>query len=253
MIQINKGEAPAALVGAGLTLTNADKAAFDANPASYMNGSNTFPINTAYKSVIVRETLLARQHNKCCYSEAKFVGDYPQVEHYRPKAGIELADGNWLYPGYYWLTYTWSNLFLSKARINVSYKRNFFPLVNEAIRNRTHHDGFIEENVIIDPGAEDPRDHINFHLEEPVGLTGKGHRTIQILGLRHADFEEGRRTKLGVLRGFKDAVDLAIASGIGANDPLVVGMLAVLRAATQPDAEFSSMAIDFLSGWPHLA
>jgi hypothetical protein len=251
MIRILKGAAPQELITQGAVRTAADRASFDAHTEDFLRGS--FALAKLYSLPVVRETLRTRQYNKCCYSEAKFVGDYNHVEHFRPKHGVELEDGTWLFPCYYWLAYDWSNLYLSKERINVSYKKNYFPLVDEVNRNRTHNDHNPEEPILIDPGTEDPRNHIIFHKDEPIGLTIRGHRSIELLGLRHADFAEARRTKIAILAAFKDAVDQAIALGTSTDDPLLAGLIAVLRAAIQPDAEFSSMAIDFLSGWPPLA
>ncbi len=251
MIRIFKGAAPPELVRQGALRAGVDRAAFDAHRAEFLAGN--FDLATIYRLPVVRDTLKAVQHNKCCFSEAKFVGDYNHVEHFRPKHGVELEDGTWLYPCYYWLAYEWSNLYLSKERINVSYKKNYFPLIDESNRNQTHSDNHLEETLLIDPGTEDPRDHIIFHNDEPKGLTHRGLRSIELLGLRHADFAEARRRKLAILAAFKDAVDQAIALGSSPDDLLLAGLIGVLRASILPDAEFSSMAIDFLSGWPHLA
>jgi hypothetical protein len=113
-------------------------------------------------------------------------------------------------------------------------------------------DGHVEEALIIDPGAEDPRDHIRFHEDEPVGITERGTFNVQFLGLRHPLFEEARRALLKKLREIKETVEKLLAKGMSIDDPVIFSLLASLRSAMRPDAEFSSMAIDFLSGWPHL-
>jgi len=253
MIRIYKGPAPPELLAIELARTQADKLAFEANRAGYLSGTQKFEITDDYKISVVKETLLSRQHNKCCYSEAKFSGDFPHVEHFRPKARVDIwGTQTRHYPGYYWLAYNWINLFLSKQLINVSYKKNFFPLADEALRNRCHLDTNLEVNLIIDPGAEDPRDHIRFHNDEPVGITERGRDNIRILGLRHSGFEESRREKLTKLQAMKELVDVSVAAGLDVNMPLIARTIAILRSSILPDAEFSSMAIDFLSGWPHL-
>jgi hypothetical protein len=254
MIWIDKGAAPEELVAAEAELTAADNAAFDANPAGYSAGVSKFKFSTAYKSEPVKEALKARQYNKCCFSEAKFVGDYPHVEHMRPKGRVDDEDANAkMYPGYYWLAYDWANLFLCKALINIAYKKNFFPLDDETQRNKSHHDTYMEIAKIIDPGLEDPRVHIRFHKDEPRGLTPKGNFNIRLLGLRHPDFEEARRAKFEILEGTRNMIDVAAASGEDLGQAQLAKLITTLRAAVRPDAEFSSMAIDFLQGWPHLA
>ena len=48
--------------------------------------------------------------------------------------------------------------------------------------------------AIVKPdGDQDPRDHITFHMEEPVGLTALGRKTIELLRLEE---HESRRTHL---------------------------------------------------------
>jgi uncharacterized protein (TIGR02646 family) len=253
MIKINKQEAPPDLIAIGLQLTNEMKANFDLYSAEYQNANKIFNFTSAYKSNVVKDALRKNQHNKCCFSEAKFVRDDAHVEHFRPKGRIDdWPKGDIHYPGYYWLAYEWSNLFLCKSTTNSSNKRNFFPLEEHSLRNRTHHDTGIEITLLIDPSVDEPRDHINFKGDEPVGLTKKGKTTIELLKLRSPDLEEARRTKLGHLIALKKAVDLLLLSGMDKGDPEIIDLLAPLRYAIRPEAEFSSMAVDFLSGWPHL-
>lgn len=255
MIKIDKGNSPAGLVTNGTALTNANIVLYNGNINGYSSGVSTFTFTAAYKSDEVKQALITCQNNKCCFSEAKFTGDYPDVEHFRPKGRVdEYYSDNRLYPGYYWLAYKWENLFLSKTRPNTSQKRNFFPLYTEGNRNRNHLGTNIEEPILIDPGLENPRDFIKFHNDEPVGVdhNGRGKFNIDFFDLRHSEFEEARRTKLGLLKGLKESVDLMISAGIDANNPVIVSNLSELRQAVLPQAEFSSMAIDLLSGWRHL-
>lgn len=253
MIRINKGPAPQELVDAARKLVEKQKSDFEGHEAEYLK-DKSFIITAAYKSPVVRKTLTERQFNKCCFSEAKFSGDNSHVEHFRPKAYVETTNPKGkLYPGYYWLAYEWSNLMLCKGIINCSYKRNFFPLIDEAKRNRTHKDNFVEESVLIDPSTEDPRNHIGFYKEEIRPRTERGRETIQLLGLREATLAESRYTHYHTLWVVKTGVDGAIKKGIPLTDPHLQEQIALLRSAIQPDAVFSSMAIDFLSGWPPLA
>ncbi len=253
MIQIRKGNILPKLAIEGPLQADTHKKEYDNYPAEYSSGKMKFKITDAYKTDEIKDELIKLQHNKCCFSEAKLLGDYGDVEHFRPKGRIdEYPAGKQFYPGYYWLAYDWSNLFLCKQIINVSFKRNYFPLLDESKRNHSHHDCNSEDPVIIDPCAEDPRNHIQFYLDEPIHITKKGEICIKLLGLRHSHFEEARRKYFQILQRIKDVVDIAVSKGVDINDPMLNGPLLTLREAIQPDAQFSSMAIDLLQGWPHL-
>jgi len=253
MIKINKGQAPVELIDAGLALTNDMKSSFDKYSAQYQNADIVFNFTSAYKSKAVKDALRRVQFIKCCFTEAKFVRDDAHVEHFRPKGRIdEWPNGDTIYPGYYWLAYEWSNLFLCKSTTNSSNKRNFFPLETHSKRNKSHHDTYVEVALLIDPSMDEPRDHITFKGDEPVALTTKGKTTIELLQLRNPDLEEARRTKMGYLSGLRSAIDLLLFSGMDLNDPQLTDLIGLLKYAVRPEAEFSSMAIDYLSGWPHL-
>ena len=253
MIRITKGPCPKHLKTRGKKLTIALKQKFTKNSANYLNGDSTFEFTSSYSTKTIVSALIACHHNKCCFSESKFYYYYPHVEHFRPKGKVdEWPTGTTSYPGYYWLAYDWSNLLLCAPVINSSFKRNFFPLAPGLIRNRSHHDKNIETPLLIDPSLEDPRNHIIFKGDEPIGITNRGKATINILCLKHPHFEEARREKLNLIKLLKEAVDQLIAKGTALDDPSIADMLHSLRSAILPDAEFSSMSIDFLSGWPHL-
>jgi len=246
MIQIVKSAAPV-----GLVRSNNKQLALLI--AKHVGGDRDFTFTAAYRSDGVKNKLKTEQFNKCCFSEAKFVGDDSHVEHFRPKGQIDEWRSGFSYkPGYYWLAYNWLNLFLCKSTINSSYKRNFFPLVDELQRNRSHSDTNIEIPLLVDPSLDNPRDHIRFIGDEPVGLTVQGKCTVELLYLRSPEFEEARRSRLRILKLFKEGVEKALKNGYTVHEPHVADAINELRAYVQPHSEFSSMAIDFLSGWPHL-
>lgn len=255
MIKIEKGPSPKNLTRTHARRSLAMKKAYDDSAFDYINNNESFKFGNAYNTTEVRDLLILKQFNKCCFSEAKFVGDYSDVEHFRPKGRIDDYITNvGMYPGYYWCAYDWNNLFLSKTRPNSSQKRNYFPLFNEANRNRSHNDTFTEEPKLIDPGKEDPREYINFHLDEPRSIDdiGRGQFNIDFFDLRHSEFEEARRTKLKLLRTTRQLIDKLLSIGVLIDDPEIADSIDTLRYAVSPEAEFSSMAIDFLKDWPHL-
>src|ERR1019366_2514040 len=142
MIRIHRSaKVPATLKKRGKQETALLCGQYDANHADYDSGSVRFPSanNKIYGSEDVKKSLKSCQHNKCCYSEAKFVRDYVPVEHFRPKSAIaQQGSSKKQYPGYYWLAYEWSNLLLCKPGIN-SNKKDYFPLLDAHTRANNHH------------------------------------------------------------------------------------------------------------------
>lgn len=251
MIRINKGIPTTRFKNRATKLVKLLNDEYDKNEADCIKGDHSLDIKSYYTKA--RDLLVTRQFNKCCFSEARFNGDYKHVEHFRPKGRVDDYYTNaQQYPGYYWLSYEWSNLYLCKGVINGTYKRNFFPLKKNSHRNKCHTDTHVEKTVLIDPATENPRKHIRFRNDEPYGITRRGKLNVAILGLRDPDFQAAREEHLAILDGLKEGVDAMLATGLPMTHPSVQKNLTLLRNSVKKDAEFSSMAIDFLSGWPHL-
>ncbi|MCC7467193.1 MAG: hypothetical protein IT261_13025 [Saprospiraceae bacterium] len=87
----------------------------------------------------VKYALIKVQYGKCCFCESEITAiSFGDVEHYRPKAALQLDDRLPLqYPGYYWLAYDFENLFYCCQICNQTYKRNYFPLEDEQFRVKT--------------------------------------------------------------------------------------------------------------------
>ncbi len=251
MIRIEKGDPPAALTQKERELVHELKRLYELNPSEYNSGIRKFEFTEAYKMDAVRAALLKCQHNKCCFSEALFTRDYSNVEHFRPKGRVDpYPKGKPYYPGYYWLAYSWENLFLCKAAINSSDKRNFFPLAEGSPRNRNHKDSHIEIHLLIDVNRENPRDFIRFRNDEIRGINKRGKFNIKFFGLRHHELVEARRSRFKLLKSIRDLIDMAIDSGADKDE--FEEQITVLRASMGPEEPFSSMAIDFLQDWRHI-
>lgn len=253
MIKINKGGCPPGLAEKGAELTKKLCDDFDLNKAAYQSGEKKFEFDSkVYGSREVREALWVAQHGKCCFSEAKFLLDYPPVEHFRPKGGfLPHKTASLAYPGYYWLAYEWGNLLLSKPVPNTSYKRTLFPLVDESKRNRNHHENHFEEAFLIHPGEEDPREHIRFEGSAIKGETERGWKTIKILGLDvRPDLQSKREEHLEILKRAYGTIQILLNPERPFNDPkvdeLFENLVNHLLKACEPKSEFSSMAIDFV-------
>ena len=241
---------PKILTTRGNKQTQTDCVAYDNSSADYRSGAKKFNLDTTiYGAKSVKNTLLRAQYNKCCYCESRFRHtSYGAVEHYRPKGTVKQALGQAEeYPGYYWLVYDWNNLLASCEVCNTSYKGNVFPLLDNRVRARSHHDSIeVERPLFINPAIENPQDHIYFRGASPEPLTEVGRATIHGLGLRRPDLEENRMQRLAELSRLRDFIDWAKDLADPNAQTLVKQAQAHLAAAIRPEAEYSAMARDFL-------
>jgi uncharacterized protein (TIGR02646 family) len=200
MIQLKKklaAVAPAILSNQGVTATQLLKTEFD-------GGAINFEFNSGiYGHSSVKEYLKKLQDDKCCFCEAKISHvSYGDVEHFRPKAGWAQDEEPLNQPGYYWLAYDWSNLFLSCQICNQRHKKNYFPLADNARRALSHKDNINNEKpLFINPALENPETHITFYDEIPKPVNGsiRGQLTIKHTGIDRETLNENRRGKLNPL------------------------------------------------------
>src|SRR3954466_3803379 len=203
MIRIRKKETtavPSVLLTKGKAARAALEQRFDAGENNFT--SKDFDNNT-YGHQELKASLIAAQDYKCCFCESK-IGHiaYGDVEHYRPKAGWVQDEEPINKPGYYWLAYDWDNLLLSCEKCNQRYKKNYFPLANNARALSHHNDIGAEEPLFIHPGKEDAEAFITFNEEVPVEVNRniRGAATIKRLGLDRELLNEQRREKLNLIR-----------------------------------------------------
>lgn len=138
---------------------------------------------TGYGDDGVKNEIFRAQHGKCAYCEKR--EEQPKwrdAEHYRPKSY------------YWWLAWTWENLVFACIECNREYKKDQFPLVDEATRLSPEvAPPGNESPLLIDPYApgSDPRIEIVFRRERvqgrerwtPYGVTNRGIETVRICGL----------------------------------------------------------------------
>ncbi|MGH7025564.1 MAG: hypothetical protein ACREEB_18510 [Caulobacteraceae bacterium] len=249
MIRVVKPAAPAVLAK-GVALTAAHEAAYDLTPGPYQSGDKTFSFKkSVYGPEIVKATLKAAQHHKCCFCEARFAANYAgDVEHYRPKGAVKQTNGK-LRPGYYWLAYVWTNLYYACADCNQYRKIDQFPLSVEAARARNHHDPIAAEApLILDPGGpDDPRKHIVFKGDVPFWTSPEGEATVRILKLDRIELNQARRSHLESLGLLSDAASALEALGDPAAGQLIQRIRSKLAAAVKPDAVYSAAAQDYFA------
>ena len=255
MIRVTKPPRPPAALRAGADRTREDCDAYDANAAAYSGGMRRFDFDRAiYGHETVRTALRKAQHRKCCYCEGRFDAfAAADVEHYRPKGAVRQdRESQTLRPGYYWLAYSWDNLYWCCQVCNRSGKKDLFPLVDPVARARSHRDDVARESpLLLDPGGtDDPRAHVRFRLEYAVDQTDAGRRTIDVLDLNRPPLIEERRRclrRLRELQGLQDVVQRLDTDGL---KPEVIELRERARRelarAPSHSAIFSAMAADFL-------
>lgn len=194
--------------------------------------------NTLYGGAEVKDKLKHLQNDKCCFCEATVSHvAHGDVEHYRPKAGWVQKDKDKLTkPGYYWLAYDFSNLYLSCQICNQKFKRNYFPLADAAKRAKTHTDKLTgEKSLIIDPGKENPAKYLTFNKEMIAAINdnAKGTETIKRTGLNRKEILKARFEYLGILQTLAD-----IARN---NFPQAANARKKMKELAKPDKLYSLM------------
>src|SRR5947207_120084 len=114
MIRIAKPTAPEVLLTRGISAT-------DALCTAHERGNELPEFNASiYAHETVKDALRHAQLEKCAFCESLITHISPgDVEHFRPKAGYRQHESDELRrPGYYWLAYTWANLFLACSICN---------------------------------------------------------------------------------------------------------------------------------------
>jgi len=142
---------------------------------------------------------------KCAFCEAPVSNHYGDVEHYRPKAGVQDRNRKWVtirigtkeirHPGYFWLAYDWNNLMPSCSGCNRFQqgvgKASCFPVEGAYAKKRGEEKN--EKPLLLNPRIDDPQQHIEFDdnwIAQP--RTERGRATIDIIGLNHRDLPRHR-------------------------------------------------------------
>jgi uncharacterized protein (TIGR02646 family) len=197
----------------------------------------------------VKSALLRAQYEKCAFCESKISHiAYGDVEHFRPKAAV-LVNGSLTKPAYYWLAYDWSNLYLCCQICNQRHKGNAFPILG-TLASVSNPNLAAERQVFIDPGQEDPLDHIEFIDSIPHGKTARGQETIKALGLQREALNAQRRTMLRLHRLLLDSLTLLIDQTDTDALPVVQNIMAELCAAMKDEAEYAAMSKSFILSHP---
>jgi uncharacterized protein (TIGR02646 family) len=202
----------------------------------------------------VRHALWQMQLGKCAYCERKREEKRESdIEHFRPRAEVSKAPQH---KGYWWLAYSWTNLFFSCRSCNQDYKRNWFPVLDEAMRAGNEKADLNQEKAyLIDPCEDEPetflgcrREMGNLPFVRIIALPeddwdhARARETIKVLGLDRRQLQEGRGSLLDLLDGLVRAIKHAQQRQ---NFRAIDLIAAQIRDATRSDLEFTGFRRDF--------
>ena len=190
MIPVSTGPEPAALTTKRPGRVAAVKALYEAGELK----STDFD---GY--AFVKDQLWKAQYYKCCYCEMREQSSRNDVEHYRPKTVADRRPGSAEAHGYYWLAWSWENLFFSCRVCNQSpYKVSKFPLAlgSGVLAPHAAPPG-PEHPLLIHPASENGIRHIQYRQSAsgkwtatPRGGSEKGAHTIRVCGLDRAPMQD---------------------------------------------------------------
>ena len=189
-----------------------------------------------YAADQVKAALEKLFHDKCAYCETKITASADwDVEHFRPKGKVAERSGH---PGYYWLTYEWTNLYPSCPHCNqrrkdrprwgdlryaeAGGKGDQFPLDDEGTRTlKPGDDPKREARLLLDPCEDQPEDHLRYMIDgQIVAVAGdrQGDASIEVFHLHRRRLRDRRRNKaqevvelLRLIRGLAAAGDAEAA------------------------------------------
>ena len=244
----------------------------------WTTGYKAYPFKM-YKEQDVKTALRSLTKGKCAYCEGiiNAVGAR-EVEHYRPKGGIEgLAN----HPGYWWLAHTWDNLLPACIDCNKSKrqyivtadmtreqvedlllrrpsssfgKKNQFDVKGVRASDGTS-DLEAEDPLLIDPTKKDPTQHLtwNFNTEltiiEPKAGCAYGTYTIHVCALNRAELVLARLPALRPMRAIRTQILNRLENWKGQADELkeILETVGVLSEFAKLDQPYSGMAAEFIA------
>lgn len=213
----------------------------------------THQVTDLYKEDDLRAALEKLFHNKCAYCESHGMAGFPwDVEHYRPKGRV-AEDGT--HPGYYWLAYTWTNLYPSCVFCNQSRrdkptfddpttgeaagKVDQFPLEPPGSRvSDPLADLSTEGRLLLDPCDDQPEQHLGFkangEVQERNG-SAMGARSILVFNLTRKRLRDARRSHL-------DTIQELINENVAAGSDRAATTTAVLTVLARGDKPYAGLA-----------
>jgi uncharacterized protein (TIGR02646 family) len=217
-----------------------------------INDGRAHVVTDLYRDPAVKAALEKLFNNKCAYCESPGFAGFPwDVEHFRPKASV--AEDN-MHAGYYWLAYTWANLYPSCVFCNqrrkdqptfddpilgpATGKLDQFPVADENSRAHNPCDSLADEDpLLLDPCSDQPALHLTFDVAggvSPREGSLKGDTTIQVFGLKRKRLRDAR---LDVLATISELIEGHVAAGT----PRDKAMRVVLTVLSRPHRQYSAL------------
>jgi len=209
-----------------------------------------------------KEKTKSDESGKCffCESKAEHAGKL-QIEHYRPKAGLDKEDnGGVSGDGYYWLGNEWTNLLLACSACNgKSAKGSRFPIAGKRatafnpVKNKkldrskciASNSPLIDEiPLILNPEIDNPENYLTFDIDGQIheipDRYNKGKTTIHILKLNRGILQKERQKKLNDLI---NELNLIYVYRENIDNKALIGLINVtcqkIKLRKQPQSEFS--------------
>jgi uncharacterized protein (TIGR02646 family) len=206
-----------------------------------------------YKDDEVKVALEELFCDKCAYCESPLGAEAPwDVEHYRPKGRVAECDAH---PGYYWLAYTWENLFPScvycnqrktdaprhddPRRLPAQGKADHFPVEDGHWAMGPGDDLSQEHPLLLNPCAdgpnEDPEAHLRYDIQggvypiQPNDL--RATQSIKYYNLSRRRLRDARAKRLAKVRLVMQASGILNIQDTGERAAKIQIVLAILAAS----------------------
>lgn len=155
-----------------------------------------------YRAPEVLDALRLLFRDKCAFCEAPVYAPLsPTVHHFRPTQDATDSDGEVSRPHYWWLAYSWENLYLVCQHCGGASAR-IFPVIGRRLPIEAPLGTEDERAVLLDPCADDPAEHLAFADDgQLVALTERGHATIEVYRLNRRSLRAARAEAIAAALG----------------------------------------------------
>jgi uncharacterized protein (TIGR02646 family) len=282
MRRLDRGQvaAPASLSGPSAAVGNEISAGV-AYYATWEVGNTAFAFSQ-YRGDDVKAALRKLSGGNCAYCESKVgaVGA-DEVEHYRPKGGVEEDPSH---PGYWWLAHDWQNLLPTCRDCNKSLRQHIvtpgmtreeveallahYPSLSHGKANQFAVLGLRatsaasnladEDPLLIDPCRQDPQEHLTWDFSaeltlieaRPAGasLSPYGRYTIKACALNRAQLVLDRIGPMRQMRLLRTVIleQLERWSGNVPELQAILQTVEVLKGFSNADQPYAGMAAAFV-------
>lgn len=224
-----------------------------------MTDGRKHEVSAHYRDAQVQMALEKLFCAKCAYCERRVDEPEWDVDHYRPKGRVaERVD----HPGYFWLTYTWENLYLVCVFCNrrrkdrphwdassggpAQGKYDQFPVHDESYRAMSPTDNLDDElPYLLDPCDDEPDEYLRYSPNGEIHAVTNhaygvfGSETIRICHLRRSRLVRARRDKI---RRMAKLLELRATARAAGHRGIVAGLDSLIEDERASESEFAGLA-----------